>query len=98
LEDTVALAFAEQHAEHFRYIAASKHWMRWGGSHWQVEQTLGAFDESRKLCRTAGDAKAKTVASVVTLARSDRRIAATADQWDRDPWSFNTGEDLERNL
>jgi hypothetical protein len=98
LEDTVALAFAEQRAEHFRYIAASKHWMRWVGSHWQVEQTLGAFDEARKLCRTAGDAKAKTVASVVTLARSDRRIAATADQWDRDPWSFNTGEDHERNL
>jgi hypothetical protein len=98
LEDTVALAFAERHAEHLRYIAASKHWMRWVGSHWQVEQTLGAFDESRKLCRAAGDAKAKTVASVVTLARSDRRIAATADQWDRDPWSFNTGEDLERNL
>jgi hypothetical protein len=98
LEDTVALAFAEQHAKHFRYIAASKHWMRWGGSHWQVEHTLGAFDESRKLCRSAGAAKAKTVASVVTLARSDRRIAATADQWDRDPWSFNTGEDHERNL
>jgi len=92
LEDAIALAFAAQHAEHFRYIAASKRWMQWVGSHWQVEQTLGAFDESRKLCRTAGDAKAKTVASVVTLARSDRRIAATADQWDRDPWSFNTGE------
>jgi len=98
LEDTVALEFAEQHAEHFRYIAPSKHWMRWDGSHWQVEHTLGAFDESRKLCRSAGDAKAKTVASVVTLARSDRRIAATTDQWDRDPWSFNTGEDHEPNL
>jgi putative DNA primase/helicase len=46
-----------------------------------------------KLCRTAGNAKAKTVAAVVTLARSDRRLAATTDQWDRDPWSFNTGED-----
>jgi hypothetical protein len=98
LEDRVALDFAAQHADQFRYIAASKHWMRWVGSHWQVEQTLGAFDEARKLCRTAGDAKAKTVAAVVTLARSDRRIAATADQWDRDPWSFNTGEDHERNL
>ena len=98
LEDTIALEFAERHAEHFRYVASSSQWMRWIGSHWRVEQTLGAFDESRKLCRSAGDAKAKTVAAVVTLARSDRRIAATSDQWDRDPWSFNIGEDNERNL
>jgi putative DNA primase/helicase len=33
---------------------------------------------------------AKTVAAVEFLARSDRRIAATNDQWDRDPWLFNT--------
>ena len=32
---------------------------------------------------------AKTVAAVEMLARSDRRIAATVDQWDRDPWLFN---------
>jgi hypothetical protein len=93
LEDSVALEFAEQQAERFRFVAVSNQWMRWVGSHWQTEHTLSAFDESRKLCRQSGDAKAKTVAAVVTLARSDRRIAATADQWDRDPWIFNTGED-----
>jgi putative DNA primase/helicase len=65
----------------------------WDGSRWQVEDTLAAFDASRKLCRAARDAKARTVAAVVTLARSDRRLAATTDQWDRDPWAFNTGED-----
>jgi hypothetical protein len=98
LEDSVALEFAGQQAERFRFVAVSSQWMRWAGSHWQTEHTLAAFDESRKLCRQSGDAKAKTVAAVVTLARSDRRIAATADQWDRDPWIFNTGDDPGRNV
>jgi len=85
LEDTTALAFAEQHGDDYRYVAASGRWMRWAGPRWQAEPTLAAFDASRALCRGAGDARAKTVSAVVTLARTDRRIAATADQWDRDP-------------
>lgn len=91
LEDTVALAFAEEHSEHFRYVAASSQWMRWNESYWQPEDTLAAFDAARKLCRAARDAKARTVAAVVTLARSDRRLAATADQWDRNAMMFNAG-------
>ena len=61
LEDSVALDLAEQHADDLRYIAKSSQWMRFTGAHWEAETTLGAFDESRKLCRLAGDAKAKTV-------------------------------------
>ena len=68
-----------------RYVAKSSQWMRWTGESWQPEDTLAAFDESRKLCRAAGDSHAKTVAAVVTLARSDRRMAATAEQWDAGP-------------
>jgi len=34
--------------------------------------------------------RAKTVAAVEMLARSDRRLAATVEQWDADPWLFNT--------
>jgi putative DNA primase/helicase len=90
LEDRVALEFANLHANHFRYVAASSQWMRWLDSRWETESTLAAFDESRKLCRKAGIATAKTVAAVVALARSDRTIAATMDQWDRDPWNLNT--------
>src|SRR5262245_31975547 len=63
--------------------------MHWIGTCWQPEDTLKAFDRSRTLCRAAGDADAKTVAAVVTLARSDRRMAATADQWDNDPMLLN---------
>jgi Bifunctional DNA primase/polymerase, N-terminal len=92
LEDSVALAFAEQHAEHYRYVAKSSQWMGWGGAHWAAEDTLATFDASRTLCRNAGDARAKTVAAVVTLARADRRVAATTDQWDANSWLFNAGE------
>ena len=46
--------------------------------------SLAAFDKARVLCREAEDAKAKIVAAVVTLARTDRAIAATEDQWDVD--------------
>jgi hypothetical protein len=88
-EDSVALAFAEQQKEHFRYVAASNQWMKWTGSRWQHETTLSAFDEARKLCRNAGDAAAKRVAAVTTLARADRRIAATTEQWDADPEVIN---------
>jgi hypothetical protein len=33
---------------------------------------------------------ANTIAAVERLARSDPRLAATVDQWDRDPWLLNT--------
>jgi hypothetical protein len=90
LEDAVALAFAEQHANDFRYVAKSSQWMRWADWQWQYEDTLKAFDAARKLCREAGDAKARTVAAVTTLARADRRMAATIDQWDAKPEIINT--------
>ncbi len=38
----------------------------------------------------AAIASAKTVAAVERLARADRRIAATVEQWDIDPWALNT--------
>ena len=62
---------------------------------------MNAFDLARQICREAAAscneariastvASAKTVAAVERLAKSDRRIAATVDQWDQDPWSLNT--------
>jgi len=90
LEDRVALDFASKHAGDLRYIALWNRWMQWDGKRWRHEDTLGAFDIARALCREAEDAKAKTVAAVVTLARTDRRLAATIEQWDTDLWSSNT--------
>src|SRR5262245_38091395 len=90
LEDRVALDFAAKHTDGLRYIAKSGQWMRWTGNHWQEEPTTtAAFDEARKLCRPAGDARAKTVNAVTVLGRADRRIAATAEQWDAGENVFN---------
>src|SRR5262249_14282766 len=45
---------------------------------------------ARKLCRDGGDADAKIVAAVERLARSDRRLAATVEQWDANHWLLAT--------
>ena len=84
-----------------RYVAAWSRWLIWTGTHWQFDETLKAFDLSREVCRAAAGectkqklssaiASAKTVAAVERLAKADRRIAATVDQWDADPWLLNT--------
>jgi putative DNA primase/helicase len=61
------------------------------------------FDMSRKICREAARqcnkpseakalSKAKVVAAIEMLARSDRRIAATISQRDAQPSNFNAKE------
>ncbi|MGD0420626.1 MAG: phage/plasmid primase, P4 family [Xanthobacteraceae bacterium] len=100
-DEALALGFAEQHAEHLRYVAVWGRWLRWDGVRWRSDDTLYAFHLARRRCREAAHscdkpkisatlASAKTVAAVERLARSDRRIAATTDQWDTDLWALNT--------
>ncbi|HWK33955.1 MAG TPA: phage/plasmid primase, P4 family [Hyphomicrobium sp.] len=100
-DDALALDFAERHAAELRYVAAWGKWLRWDGHRWDVDSTLQSFDMARKLCREAAATcnepriskaivSAPTVAAVERLARSDRRLAATADVWDTDPWVLNT--------
>jgi len=100
-EDRLALRFAERHGSDLRYVAAWGKWLAWTGTHWELENTLAVFDTSRKICREAAAecnkasvanaiAKAKTVAAIEMLARSDRRIAATIDQWDADSYVLTT--------
>ncbi len=48
-----------------------------------------ASDAEGKNIKTAL-ASAKTVSAVERLAKADRRIAATVDQWDADADTFNT--------
>jgi putative DNA primase/helicase len=100
-DEALALRFADKHADDLRYVAAWGRWLHWTGTHWQLDDTLRAFDFARTLCREAAAqctkgnlarvlASGKTVAAVEKLARADRRHAATADQWDADPWMLNT--------
>jgi putative DNA primase/helicase len=90
LEDRIALDFSALHIDRLRYVAVWNKWLQWDGTHWVFEDTLRAFDLARELCRDANDAKHKTVAAVVGLARTDRRQAATTAQWDADPWLLGT--------
>jgi putative DNA primase/helicase len=100
-DEALALKFAERHADDLRRVAAWGKWFRWTGQRWQDEQTLQGFDYARAICReeaarcnkegmAKGLASGKTVAAVERLARTDRRLAATIDQWDANPWLLNT--------
>lgn len=101
-DDALALRFADRHADDLRFVAVWGKWLHWNGSRWRFDNTLQAYDMVRAICREASIecneragikaaiASAKTVAAVERLARADRRIAATTDQWDADPWQLNT--------
>ncbi len=102
-DDALAQKFAERHGKDLRYIAAWSHWHEWLGVRWALEPTRHAFDRARAICRVAASeaekpgiktalASAKTVAAVERLAKVDRRIAATIEQWDTDPDVFNSEE------
>ena len=99
-DEALALRFANQHSDMLRYVAAWSRWMVWDGAQWREDETLKAFDLARQICRNAARecnkkkqgaiASAKTVAAVERLARADRRLAATVEQWDSDSWLLNT--------
>ena len=95
-DDALALAFAEKHANELRYVASRGKWLLWKNNCWKDEDTILAVDKARKICREqaalceGGDraknkiTSAPTVMAVEKLARSDRRLASTVEQ-------FNTG-------
>jgi putative DNA primase/helicase len=66
----------------------------------EFDRTKVVFDKARLICREAARscnergaaalASRKTVWAVLSLAATDRRIAATSEQWDADPWLLNT--------
>ncbi len=100
-DEALALEYAAQHRNRLRYVAGWGRWMLWTWTHWQADDTMQAFDLARAVCRAAAAicndrnvacvlANVRTVAAVEKLAKADRRLAATVDQWDQDPWLLNT--------
>jgi putative DNA primase/helicase len=100
-DDALALRFAERHSDDLRFVARWSRWMTWDGRRWKEDDTLLGFDLARRICRetavacnerkiATAIASAKTVAAVERLAKADRRIATTVDQFDRDDWLLNT--------
>lgn len=104
-DDYLALKFTEKHKDTLRYTAIFGRWSQWMGKVWQTDDTLKTYTLARAVCREHAAecnqakerkaiASAKTVASVVNLARSDERHAATKDQWDANPWLLNTQDGI----
>ena len=101
-DEALALRFAERHQHELRYVALWNKWLTFDGARWCFDETVFAFDLARQICREAAArcnereavrrsiASAKTVGAVVQLARADRRLAATVEQWDTDLWLLNT--------
>ena len=100
-EDALALAFTRRYHRDWRYVAGWGRWLVWDGQRWRSEDTLAATDLIRSVCRHAAVraastrvaaklAASSTVGGVERLARSDRRHAATTEEWDADLWLLNT--------
>jgi hypothetical protein len=103
-EEFLALVFTDRHQADLRFVAKWGQWFRWDSLRWALEETLHAFDMARAICREAANAcnkdstaktlaSAKTVAAVERLAKADRKLAATFEQWDIDFSKINTSEE-----
>jgi putative DNA primase/helicase len=100
-EDAIASHFADQHCAKWRYVKTWGAWYEWRGDGWHKDETAKIDRLAVEVTRQAlywqdamtltPDAKRRvnskrTAGSVRDLAMSDRRIAATVEQWDRNPW------------
>src|ERR1700733_6953752 len=96
-DEAIAVRFAQRHAREWRFVAAWSKWLSYDGVRWRIDETLEVFHLIRRICcEAASECRGKglaksiasggTVAAVERLARSDRRLAATAEQWDQDLW------------
>lgn len=100
-DEYLALEFSLRYAHDLRYTAAVGRWSRWDGNIWRADTTLHTFDTVREVCCALAEqcddypsakriTSAQVIAAVERLARSDRRHAATIEQWDSDPWLLST--------
>jgi putative DNA primase/helicase len=100
-EDDIALFFSDLHGESRVFVAQWGKWLFWNNRHWQFDETLSTYDLMRKCVReraktlgndrvAAAVASARTVAGAERLVRSDRRHAATPQDFDADPMQLNT--------
>jgi putative DNA primase/helicase len=99
-EDAIADDFAAAQCEDWRYVRKWDCWFQYDGDGWRRDETELIDRLAVEQCRRAlqwTDAglltpdqrrrvgQRRTAGQVRDLARSDRRIAATAEQWDTDP-------------
>lgn len=100
-EDALADYFAAQHGENWRYVKPWGAWFEWRGDGWYRDDTNKVDRVAVEITRQAiywqeaqrmtDDGRRKinskrTAGNLRDIACSDRRIAATVDQWDSDKW------------
>jgi len=98
-EDMLAGRFADEHAERWRFVKPWNSWFEWRGDGWYRDDTAKidrlAVELTRKAIYWPQAAQLtpaakrmvnskRTAGAVRDLATSDRRIAATTEQWDTD--------------
>jgi putative DNA primase/helicase len=101
-EDAVALRFTRKFEDEVRFVNSWGKWLRWTGQYWKTDSTLRIFDAVRTICREMASecpdqklianrlSSGRTVAAAETLARADRRHAASPEEFDSSPWVLNT--------
>jgi putative DNA primase/helicase len=104
-EDWLALSFIDKHCQLFRWTYGMD-WMFHDGTRWVPDkQLMRRFTMARELCRDlaieqsddrtkAQISSAKTVANLLSLARSDQRIVVQSQKWDANIFSLNTPDGL----
>jgi putative DNA primase/helicase len=100
-DHALAALFSELHSEEWSYCEAWGKWLKWNGQQWKIDDTLMAQYAIRMLCHkvslkadstnlAARIASHKTISSVERIARADKKIATSANDWDADAWLLNT--------
>lgn len=99
-EDALAVDFVNTYNHLFRYTPGLG-WMRCMAEKWVRDELLTAYDCARQIARvgailtpaTAAKlrlASAKTIASIIAIAKTDPNLTLDAKEWDADPFEFNT--------
>ncbi|MQV62824.1 hypothetical protein GHJ83_27710 [Sinorhizobium meliloti] len=89
----LAFDFADEVCGQFRYIAPWNKWFQWDGRRWDEERTLAVYDRAIRFVAAKNNsaiAKREKASAIHDLCRADRRIAATVEQWDAEPFILNT--------
>lgn len=104
-DQALAVLFVQQCGKTVRYIAKFGQWLTFDGVCWKVDEVGRVRELARKVCQEVaqrilngdnGAALARSIASatkidsVLKIVQADPQIAATHDQWDKDPLLLNT--------
>jgi putative DNA primase/helicase len=99
-DDALGDHFAEKYCATWRYVEALG-WFKWEGDGWRKDETNEYRHLARMVTREAlhwpgiGDLTAKdrrkinsagAAGSLLSIAKADRRLVASVDQWDQDSW------------